>query len=278
MKLHLLSIILFCLLLTSISAQESGGIIFSKNMIDPSNPANLTSQFQSGDYIYAAAYFEKSLNEMKKRAFPNADFYYATWESYEDDFKRELPKESCLYLKEPEVTYHPYLDMNPEHYISPAYCSLVKTMTTASAEKKEWSRHHCKQIIQHNELYKSLPEQYDVIVRTRYDIYISDQSNFNLYITDTYENNRANGFGWTQRHSIHEIKENAGTNRYYLCDALIIHPAKAYDTQYVDLLVEEKRLHAAEWGWCQVLSAPLGLNHKNHSGWIVNDRGRHKVK
>ncbi len=68
MKLHLLSIVLLCLLSISISAQKSGEIIFSKNMINPSSPAGLISQFQSGDNIYAAAYFEKSLTEMKNRA------------------------------------------------------------------------------------------------------------------------------------------------------------------------------------------------------------------
>lgn len=44
--------------------QKAGEIIFSHKLIDPVNPANLTSEFQAGDNIYAVAYFPKAIIEM----------------------------------------------------------------------------------------------------------------------------------------------------------------------------------------------------------------------
>jgi hypothetical protein len=42
-------------------AQKPGEIVFSRMLIDPQNPAALTSQFKSGDTIYALAFLEKSI-------------------------------------------------------------------------------------------------------------------------------------------------------------------------------------------------------------------------
>ncbi len=46
---------------TSIFAQKSGEIVFSKKMIDASNPAGLVDKFQAGDHIYSMAFLEKSV-------------------------------------------------------------------------------------------------------------------------------------------------------------------------------------------------------------------------
>ncbi len=52
---------ILCLSSMNALAQKSGEIIFSKKLINPSSPAELTTQFQSGDRIYALAFFEKSI-------------------------------------------------------------------------------------------------------------------------------------------------------------------------------------------------------------------------
>ncbi len=62
-SISIISIIL-CLCSMHALAQESGEIIFSKELIDPSGPAELATQFQSGDYIYSVAFFGKSILEM----------------------------------------------------------------------------------------------------------------------------------------------------------------------------------------------------------------------
>jgi len=55
-----LSIVL-SVLSTSALAQKPGEIVFSKALIDPSKPASLTTQFKTGDHVYAVAFLEKSI-------------------------------------------------------------------------------------------------------------------------------------------------------------------------------------------------------------------------
>lgn len=59
-----LLVILFSSSQTNILAQDIGEIIFSKQMIDPANPANLTSKFEAGDQIYAHASFLKTISDL----------------------------------------------------------------------------------------------------------------------------------------------------------------------------------------------------------------------
>jgi hypothetical protein len=37
-------------------------------------------------------------------------------------------------------------------------------------------------------------------------------------------------------------------------------------------LYKEKKLHAAEFGWYQVLSQPYGGIHRNHHGFVNHDK------
>ncbi len=62
-SISIISIIL-CLCFVNALAQEDGEIIFSKKLINPSSPAELITQFQSGDNIYSVAFFGKSILEM----------------------------------------------------------------------------------------------------------------------------------------------------------------------------------------------------------------------
>jgi len=66
LKLVLILSILICLISMNAFAQKGGEIVFSKKMINPASPADLTTQFQAGDNIYSVAYFEKSILEMAR--------------------------------------------------------------------------------------------------------------------------------------------------------------------------------------------------------------------
>jgi len=59
-----------CIGLISLSAfaQKNGEIIFSKHMINPSNPAKQSTQFHSGENIYAVAFFDKNILELRGKA------------------------------------------------------------------------------------------------------------------------------------------------------------------------------------------------------------------
>ncbi len=56
--------IIVCLCSMNALAQEDGEIIFSKKLINPSDPAELVTEFQSSDYIYSVAFFGKSILEI----------------------------------------------------------------------------------------------------------------------------------------------------------------------------------------------------------------------
>jgi len=59
---RLLALVLFltCFSLNAL-AQKPGEILFSKSLINPSKPTALTTQFQTGDNIYAMAFLDKSI-------------------------------------------------------------------------------------------------------------------------------------------------------------------------------------------------------------------------
>lgn len=57
--------LMFVLMLTfAVFPQEAGTIIFSKTMINPSSPTDLTTDFKASDNIYAVAYVKQNLVDM----------------------------------------------------------------------------------------------------------------------------------------------------------------------------------------------------------------------
>lgn len=57
-------------LAVNVHSQKPGEIIFSNNLIDPLNPSNLKTQFQSGENIYAVAYFPKDIVTLSNQDEP----------------------------------------------------------------------------------------------------------------------------------------------------------------------------------------------------------------
>lgn len=199
----------------------------------------------------------KRNNERLKEKFPGADFYYATWDG---SFPGKV-------FQEPKPHYHPYVDIDPKHYTCPIYGDAVHWAKKGGAQRLAWTSHHVKQILIHFWLADTI-SGYDVIVRTRFDAYISKRADFTPYILDTYTNHRANCFGTTRPEgfdSLFEV-ELKGIHANWMLDSLIIHNADLVDRAKVDDLYQNKRLHAAEFGWHQVLGT-----HRNHSGWVNPD-------
>ena len=63
----LVLIVAVCICVAAASGQQPGEIIFSKSMISLSKPAGVTTQFQAGDNIYSAAFFDKAIGGMSSR-------------------------------------------------------------------------------------------------------------------------------------------------------------------------------------------------------------------
>lgn len=216
-----------------------------------------------------------SNNKLIKSKFPTADFYYATWDRFKPTFEENFPDEKCLYFPEPKMHYHPYMGIAKEDYISDFFEGHVKWANKGGKKRLEWTSHHTKQILIHSWLVNTIQDNYDIIIRARFDTYIHENANFEPYIQDSYKHHRANCFGatnWKLLHQLREFDTSPKTRHHvWMIDQLIIHPADIIDVNTVNKLHAEKRLHAAEYGWYQVISMPYGSTHRNHSGWVNPD-------
>ena len=64
MKKEMIFTLVFLLSCSLLFSQNPEEIVFAKQVIDPANPAELTRQFNSGDAIYAVAFFANTLQEI----------------------------------------------------------------------------------------------------------------------------------------------------------------------------------------------------------------------
>lgn len=211
-------------------------------------------------------------NLLLKSKFPTADFYYATWDRYKDQFETTFPNDKCIFFPEPELTYHPYLDIDPKHYISPRYKQTVDWVIKGGQNRITWTSHHVKQILIHSWLLNTIEQKYDVVVRVRFDTFIYKAADFSPYIKDTFVNHRANCFGAT-RPELFDILRHSDDPLYkiWMLDQLIIHNPNVINNDIVNGLYDNKQLHAAEFGWFQVMNKHSPYPHINHSGWVNPD-------
>ncbi len=130
--------------------------------------------------------------------------------------------------------------------------------------------HQTKQVLMHSHMLDLLPPEYDMIVKTRYDIKLIDNNSidFNGLIARSYENNHA--IGLAKRFRQHpNMFDPKGTTWHrlweqYLMDLIMFHPRKLFKKELMLSLHEKQELLAAEFGWYQVLSQPHGDTHQNY--------------
>lgn len=212
------------------------------------------------------------------------DYFFATWKSKEKDVQTHLPDVQYNTYDEPTLHYHPIGDIDgppaPKLMIQREYCKTKRWGPGTGEQWYERTKHHTKQILIHDMLLKDIPEEYDMIIRARFDTYVSPNVNFQEYLNISYQRNIAVGFGTrTSRHkNINQIVEIAkiypnGKDDsisqdwgWYLMDPLIMHPRKLWDHERVQSMHENKQLAAAEFGWYQVLSEPYGDTHTSVYG------------
>lgn len=219
------------------------------------------------------------LNNIRLREkFPDADFYYASWKGYENDFKHLFPNEECTFYDEPVMNYHPYKDIPKAQHISEFYETTMKWAAKGGEERFEWTIHHTKQILIHMWLVDQIKDKYDIIVRARFDTLIYKDADFSSYVKDTLDNYRANCFGAygsAAFENIYELNPKKGTYNYRwldrYADFLIIHPTNFSNKTFVDALHKDKILHAGEFGWYQALNHNKP-KHRNHFGWVFANK------
>lgn len=207
-----------------------------------------------------------------KIAFPNADMFFSSWEEHKNLISEQY---KSTYYPEPQLHYNPWCECvtEPNNLKYKAYKKDFINKTGLSSQQKLLNA--TKQLIAHAyQLEHDVPEEYDMIIRTRWDTLVSDQANFTKYLEKSYNENIAIGFAirggrWIDLHKFKDIEHVYITEttdqtwsrdwHCWLNDNMIFHPRKIYDTALVHQYHKEKRLWPAEYGWYQLLS-----NNNNH--------------
>lgn len=218
--------------------------------------------------------------ELVKKSF-DADIFFATWDSCVNEHSSKF---DCSVYPEPKIEYNPWTDDNCicEHH---KYHGYRKKFLTGEYSTSSKFMNATKQILAHAYQLQDLPAEYDLIIRTRWDTYVSPNVNFINYVNESYQQNKAIGFAVRNgRHeNVHTFKEydqvyvNENTPHsisrdwaWWLNDNLIIHPRSLFDCDKAFNLNADKKLLPAEFGWYQMLS--VDDNHKCVYGGAAIDR------
>jgi hypothetical protein len=210
----------------------------------------------------------KLMKELENR-FPHYSFFYGVWKGREDDISRKF---KAFSFDEPEATYHPYLDIdrktwppNIDHIVG-----LLEEKRSRNPPELEWinkSKHQTKQILMHSHMLDSIPEEYDMIIRARWDLWLYDKTiPYEDYVKESYYLNKP--IGWARKMSrnngSHWSAKGTHRNHWwegFICDLMIMHPRKLFKKDKVWKLHEEQKLLAAEFGWYQSLCDDRSEKH-----------------
>ena len=218
--------------------------------------------------------------ELVKQSF-GGDVFFATWESTVNEHSAKF---ECDLYPEPKINYNPWTDKNCVcmHY---KYHGYKNKFLAGEYSTNSKLMNATKQIIAHAYQLQDLPAEYDLIIRTRWDTYVSPKVDFAKYINESYNEYKAVGFAVRggRHNDVHKFKEyeqiyvNETTPPQYsrdwawwLNDNLIIHPRSLFDCDKALRLDADRKLLPAEYGWYQMLS--VDDNHKCVYGGAAIDR------
>lgn len=229
---------------------------------------------------------EKNISNLKK-AFPEIPIYFSTWTEHKNNISE---KYNSTYHNEPKINYNPWLECvtDPPHVKYKAYkkafIDKINGGARDGAKTHDKLLHHTKQIIGHAyQLEHDIPEEYDMIIRTRWDTTVSTVVDFSHYLNKSYEENIAIGFSVRGgRHidlnkfkDIEHVYITEDTDQIWsrdwhcwINDNMIFHPRKLFNTKLVHKFNEEKKLWPAEYGWYQMLSV-MNNHHCVYGGAAI---------
>lgn len=201
-------------------------------------------------------------------AFPNADYYFGSWDIPENENKKFL-----------DVKFKPM----KHHYncYSTAIKDSIKNIRKAKERNEEYNptdvgfvtvknwnrlRNNINQILIHTMMYEKYVENkdYDLVVRARYETYIEPNGidKFDAFQKQCYEQEKPIGFetidvryelmpcGWNIHAQIPDVRIGS------LSDWLIIHRADRFDPKKIWQMYKDKKIRYAEVAWFEVLMDP----------------------
>jgi len=216
--------------------------------------------------------------ERTQRIIPHDKMFTGTWKGHDYD--------ADYYFDEPVNEYHPVFDTEPypdkaSRHRRKIFLKLIEDWEERGIDSRYLKHAYAsanwhKQLLIHNEMMKSIPPEYDMIIRTRFDAIVSDAIPWGEIIERSYNDIVATGFNCMNYYGYHghnEMHDMGKETTYYINDALIMHPREIWDTDLVDRLYKDKELKSAEEGWYQILSEPFGMYHQSyHGGCYLSER------
>ena len=211
----------------------------------------------------------KKVIDSFQNIFPTADSYFHTWEHFVD----KVPEENVMSCPQPEIEYHPLVDTDPSPITNPRYYEKV-----AEAKRKQskgqnpapkYGLAHL-QIYGYADAFSKVPKDYDVYIKTRYDLFVSSQVEFKPYLRRATTEGPVGFSGGAPGRSqfvrgpcFDELREQPKLEmddrwKDHLLDLMIFHKADHFDPADVKDQFDNKQLKAGEFGWWSVMSAPYG--------------------
>jgi len=200
------------------------------------------------------------LINMMKDVLKPTDIFLHTWTEHKDSNPYDT-----LHCPEPVLDYHPVddVDVGIDHTKFISY-KQYKTVHNKTANRS-------KQLLGYADLLSKIPDDYDLIIRARWETIVSQSFDFDKYKKIALDKGPVGFMIRPNRgQSIHKdlpVSENKDDDWYqFLPDALIFHRREHYNIEYVHRLHQSKQLLPAEWGWYQIMSEPYGVIHTSVHG------------
>jgi hypothetical protein len=201
------------------------------------------------------------IEEMKKILNPT-DVYYHTWSEYKD--KTPFDVHHC---PEPVLNYHPVDDVTVECL----HGKFIKYKENKLFRNKTFHRN--KQLLGYADLMSKIPDDYDLIIRARWETIVSNKFNYKKYMDIALEKGPVGFMIREKRKQPQTVHDDFKVSKdiyedwfQFLPDALIFHKKEQYNIDLVKTLHKQKNLLPAEWGWYQILSKPYGTIHTSVHG------------
>lgn len=221
---------------------------------------------------------EELMDQLQDR-FPDYDFFFGVWGGRENSLSDRL---GAWVFDEPVFDYHPSMDVKDMPRKSAAVRDKLLSNQKRWRVDIEKTSHSAKQILMHKYMLDMVPKEYDMIVRTRFDVLFSDKDEFSWIdmIEMSYRENRTYGFARRFRHQPN-LFDPKGHDYWgwrlhdgYIMDLLLCHPRDLFDGERAVSLFEQKKLISGHAGWWQVLSEKHGDSHQNYACNIgITSRG-----
>ena len=193
-----------------------------------------------------------------KSVLPSGDYYFTTWESE----RSKVDIDDMVYNSPPKITYNLYQGEFAKKY--------GKDIQNKDFEKPRLYT-ACLQHAGHYLALKNIKEDYDIVIRMRYDTFLGNHSLKFLELCNFCNNTGVSiGIGNTsnsddKNEKMYQIVPSQYSTKEFMLDFMNIHKYK--NIENVLQLIEDKEMFPTNAGWWQILSK-RGWGHKNYRGGI----------